>query len=99
MFWRGLLGLGLLASGLKGLKQYWQHLTIFLCLAIPSGLPTLLIDVSTLTAKFSGLLLWYSGFEVSRQGVYLILPTVGALVSGALFITIWKSTPWARRKG
>ncbi|NEN98951.1 MAG: hypothetical protein F6K50_26635 [Moorea sp. SIO3I7] len=24
---------------------------------------------------------------------------LGALVSGALFITIWKSTPWARRKG
>lgn len=75
------LGLGLLASGVKGLKQYWQHLTIFLCLAIPSGLPTLLIDVSTLTAKFSGLLLWYSGFEVSRQGVYLMLPTGGIEVN------------------
>ncbi|MEA5507353.1 cyanoexosortase A [Halotia wernerae UHCC 0503] len=69
------LGLALLASGLKGLKQFWQELTIMFFLGIPKLLLSYPIDISPLTAKFSAFLLWYSGFEVSLQGFYINLPT------------------------
>ncbi|MBW4496394.1 MAG: cyanoexosortase A [Oscillatoria princeps RMCB-10] len=67
------VSLGLAVSGVKGLKQYWQELLI-LCFPALSPAPAILvktIDLTTLTAKFSGMLLWYLGFAVSRQGVYL----------------------------
>lgn len=68
------LGLGLIASGIKGLKQYWQELLI-LCLLIPhSGLMSQVLDISKLTAQFASSLLWYLGFQVSRQGVHIVLP-------------------------
>lgn len=73
------LGLALLASGFKGLKQYWREFLVVSILAIPEGL---LLDplesifqVSLLTAKIGALALWRLGFEVQRQGVYIILPT------------------------
>ncbi len=67
------VGLGLAVSGVKGLKQYWQELLI-LCFPALSPAPAILvktIDLTTLTAKFSAMLLWYFGFAVSRQGTYL----------------------------
>lgn len=70
-------GVALLASGFKGLKQYWQELLI-LCFLVPSpGTLALLIDISTLTAKFANTILWYMGFEVYRKGVYIYFPTGG----------------------
>lgn len=73
------LGLGMLASGIKGLKQYWRELTIvlLLCLPEPSALSQLIEDlfkVSLLTAKFAIFVLWYLGFEASGAGVSVILP-------------------------
>ncbi|OKH37899.1 cyanoexosortase A [[Phormidium ambiguum] IAM M-71] len=69
------LGIALLASGLQGLKQYWQELLI-LCFIAPSpGLLSLVIDISLLTAKFATAVLWYAGFDVSRQGVYVAVPS------------------------
>ncbi len=69
------LGLGLLASGFKGLKQYWQELLLFGFIAVPWESIYLFIDLSLLTAKFATFVLWLLGFEVSRQGVLVILPT------------------------
>lgn len=69
------LGLGLLASGVRGLKQYWQELLLLVFLAVPPGLLSLFIDISVLTAKFAAFVLWLLGFEVSRQGVNVVLPT------------------------
>lgn len=69
------LGIALLASGLRGLKQYWQELLI-LCFIAPSpGLLSLVIDISVLTAQFATAVLWYAGFDVSRQGVYVAVPS------------------------
>ncbi|MEO1622255.1 MAG: cyanoexosortase A, partial [Cyanobacteria bacterium J06632_3] len=34
-----------------------------------------LFDISLLTAKFSAFVLWAFGFEVTRQGVWILLPT------------------------
>lgn len=78
------LGLGMLASGIKGLKQYWRELIIVLLLCLPESLLTQIIDelfqVTTLTTKLAVFILWYLGFEVSRQGASVILPTGSPLV-------------------
>ena len=67
------ISLALLASGTKGLKQYWQELLILAYTAIPPGLIGVFVDVAKLTAKFSAFILHYLGFEVIRKGVFLIL--------------------------
>jgi cyanoexosortase A len=70
------LGLSLFASDFKGLKQYWRELLILFFLGVPSLLlSSPLTDISPVTAKFSAFLLWYLGFQVILQGVYIILPT------------------------
>lgn len=72
------VGLGLLASGVKGLKQYSQELMLVLLVCLPEGLLSQVIEdtfkISELTAKFAVFLLWYLGFAVSRQGANIILP-------------------------
>ncbi|MBO3458906.1 cyanoexosortase A [Aetokthonos hydrillicola Thurmond2011] len=68
----------LLASGISGLKQYKQEFIILLILVSEQQIITLIsekIDISILAAKFSTFLLWYLGFQVSRQGINVILPT------------------------
>jgi cyanoexosortase A len=72
-----LLGLGLLASGFKGLIQYWRELIIFGLLALHRLLEALLqaIDLPQLTAQAAMFMLWYTGFQVRRDGVFLNLPT------------------------
>jgi cyanoexosortase A len=75
------VSLGLLASGFQGLKQYWQELLILFFLGVPRViLSPPLLDISPLTAQFSAFLLWCCGFEVSLQGVEILLPEGGVLV-------------------
>lgn len=78
------LGLGLIAFGLKELKQHWQELLLLLVLAVPTELLyeplNQLIHLPKFTAIFSSLVLWYLGFNVSLQGETIILPT------GSLFV-------------
>ncbi|MEL6552875.1 MAG: cyanoexosortase A [Cyanobacteria bacterium J06621_11] len=69
-----LLGWGLIASGFKGLKQYKKEIFLLSFLAIPWEF-VYLFDVSLLTAKFSAFILWLLGFEITRQGVWIFLPT------------------------
>jgi cyanoexosortase A len=69
------VGVGLLASGFKGLKQYWEELVILFFLGVPSVIAERLFDLSPLTAKFSGLLLWYAGFDVAVKETSVYLPT------------------------
>ena len=69
-----LLGWGLLASGIKGLKQYWREIFLLGFLAIPWEF-VYVFDVSLITAKFSAFILWILGFEVTVKGIWLILPT------------------------
>lgn len=69
------LGISLIASGIGKLKQYWQELTIFLFLGAPSVMASFLPDISPITAQFSGYLLWYCGFPVAVDDVFITLPT------------------------
>lgn len=68
-------GLALLASGFKGLKQYRGELLALFVIGVPKLLPSWLINISPLTAKFSAFILWYTGFEVGRSGSKINLPT------------------------
>ena len=71
------VGVSLLASGFKGLKQYRSELLVLFFLGVPHVTIYWLIDLSEITAKFAAFVLWYLGFEVSRQGVNIILPMGG----------------------
>lgn len=63
------LGLALLASGFRGIRQYWRELGILLFLGLPRILLPRLIDPTLWTAKFSAVILWYLGFPVLRDGL------------------------------
>lgn len=71
------LGLALLASGFRGLPQYWKELLIFGLFALHTLLTMLLqsANMSELTAIVSTLLLQFMGFSVVRDGTFLNLPT------------------------
>lgn len=75
------LGLGLLASSAKRLGFYRKELGILLVLALPEGLLAQLIDqlinISEVAAQSTTVILWYLGFEVKRQGVFVLLPAGG----------------------
>jgi cyanoexosortase A len=77
------LGVAMLASGVKGLQQYWLELMIILAVNLPIGALLEQIEISTITAKFANAMLSYLGFEVSRQGVNIILPTGAVEVNRA----------------
>lgn len=70
------ISLLLLVEGFKGLWHYRPLLLLLLVLG-PTNilLPRWFVDISPLTAKFSAAVLWYSSFDVTRQGTLLILPT------------------------
>ncbi len=69
------LAIALLASGIKGLRQYWLELLIIFAFSIPVGYVAHRLDISLITAKFSFAFLSYLGLPVVRQGVNIILPT------------------------
>lgn len=71
----GLLGLALIASGIKGLRQYWLELLLIFAFNAPIGFIAQRFDISIFTALFSNALLSYLGFPVVREGVNIILPT------------------------
>ena len=80
-----MLAVGLLASGFKGLRQYWREFIIFGLLALYPVLKLSLqaIDLSELTAIAAAFNLSYLGFPVQRQGVFLVMPSSRVEVYGA----------------
>ncbi|HEY9811357.1 MAG TPA: cyanoexosortase A [Halomicronema sp.] len=82
------VGVALMLSGAKGFKQFWKEL-VMLCLPILAPAPEFLvktIDITLPTAKVATMLLWYLGYPVLREGIFLHLPTgsveVGSGCSG-----------------
>jgi cyanoexosortase A len=71
------LGVFMLASGIKHLRDYWRELLILTLPIISQVFEFLLelIDLPTLTAKLATYLLWLAGFQVERQGVFIMQPT------------------------
>lgn len=70
-----IFGLGLLASGFSGLKQYGREILLLAFFAVPPGLVSLFIDLSGLTANFAAFVLALFGYQAVTQGVNVILPT------------------------
>lgn len=68
------LGLGLVASGFRGLRQYWQEFAILIFLIPHAGFMSHLYDLSEATAQFSATLLWYLGIDATREGAIIALP-------------------------
>ncbi|MBW4433950.1 MAG: cyanoexosortase A [Pelatocladus maniniholoensis HA4357-MV3] len=69
------LGLGLIASGFQGLKQYTGELITLFFINVPKLLPKWgIYKLTLLTAKLSAFILWYTGFEVILSGVNVYLP-------------------------
>jgi cyanoexosortase A len=64
------LSITLLASGFRGLHQYRKELLILFILGLTQPLINLInnFDPSFLTAQFASLILWYSGFDIVREG-------------------------------
>lgn len=69
------VGLALLSSGWKRLAYYWQELFILGFIAISTGFLLQIFDISPFTAKFAAFVLWYMGFQVEQDGIYVNLPT------------------------
>lgn len=71
------LGLALLASGFRGLRQYLRELflvaTLVSTLLFEAFVPQKLIALAT--AKYGYALLWYTGFEAQLIGSKIALPT------------------------
>lgn len=79
------LGVILIASGFKSLKSYGKEI-ILLSLLLFLRLVTIVLnafDLPLLTAKVSAFMLWFVGFDVVRQGVFISLPTGRVEVYGA----------------
>ena len=77
------LGLSLIAVGFQDLKQYWRELVILFFHGIPSVITLPVVGIITsITAKFAYYSLWYVGFNVTREGNYVALPTGRVFVDG-----------------
>lgn len=79
----GAISLALIASGFKGLYQYWRELFFSWFLFFPTGVIGYFLDrqiqITVGTAKVATYLLYYFGFNVANQGniVLLSLPEMG----------------------
>lgn len=73
------IGLGLIASGFRGLRQYGREYLLIFVLVIPrvvvATLLEQLLNLNLMAAKVAHFMLWYLGFDVLREGVNVILPT------------------------
>ncbi len=70
------IGVALMASGVKGLKQYWRELLLFFVLIIPvEELLPHMANLDVLTARFANFLLVHFGFDASSHGAVVALPT------------------------
>ncbi|WP_066380131.1 MULTISPECIES: cyanoexosortase A [unclassified Anabaena] len=70
------IAIGLLASGWRGLRQYWQEIIVLFFLGVPELILEKLIYIAPLTANFATILLWYSGFDVLlHEEIYITLVT------------------------
>jgi cyanoexosortase A len=68
------IALALIASGFRGLKEYWREIVLLFFSGVPEVLLAKLTDPAPTTAQFATSMLWYSGIPVIRKGIDLHLP-------------------------
>jgi cyanoexosortase A len=106
------ISLALIASGFRGLKIYGRELVLLFFLGIPEVLLSKLTDPAPITAQFANSFLWYAGFPVTQNGIFLQLPggtvqvysgcsgvvaTTQLLGMSVLFLTLLP-LPWKRHQ-
>lgn len=74
------VSVAILASGMKGVRQFWREEVLLLALGLPGAIAPFIADISPLTAMFSAALLQVGGFEVVREGLRIGLPGGGVIV-------------------
>ena len=79
------VGVILITSGWKSLKSYWREVILLSLLLVYRLIAIALnaVDLPLFTAKVSAFMMWFVGFDVSRQGVVISLPTGRVEVYGA----------------
>jgi cyanoexosortase A len=85
------VGFALIASGFRGLKQYWLEgliLCLFLLTTMPGMITSEIVQTNEISAIISASLLSNFGFEVIQQGVSVILPQGTVTVFGPCSPTI-----------
>jgi cyanoexosortase A len=68
------IALALIASGWQGLRAYWREILLLFFAGIPEVLLAKLTDPSPITAQFASSILWFSGLQIVRKGIFLELP-------------------------
>ncbi|MBW4552150.1 MAG: cyanoexosortase A [Aphanocapsa sp. GSE-SYN-MK-11-07L] len=84
-------GFALIASGWRGLRQYWLEgiiLLFFLTTTMPGVVSSELVQTSKLTASLTAGLLWSLGFDAYHQGIAVYLPQASVEVLGPCSPTI-----------
>ncbi|TYQ25346.1 cyanoexosortase A [Pseudanabaena sp. UWO310] len=70
------VGVALIGSGWKGLKQYWQPILLAATLGIPVAFLFAAIEkvipVNVFTAQFANTALWYGGVKVAQNGITIV---------------------------
>ncbi|NUN66608.1 cyanoexosortase A [Pseudanabaena biceps] len=70
------IGIALIASGWKGLRQYWQPILLAATLGIPTSFLFAAIEriipVNVFTAQFANSALWYGGIKVVQEGISIV---------------------------
>jgi cyanoexosortase A len=85
------LGLALLASGFKGLRQYWPELLVILILNAPVSFFISRVGILAIyTTKFATAILTYLGVQFYNQGVYIIMAN-GKAVEVAAGCSGWET--------
>ncbi|MGA1409606.1 MAG: cyanoexosortase A [Prochlorotrichaceae cyanobacterium] len=71
------VALALIASGVRGIQQYWRELLCAFLAVIPITILFRLPNISILDAQITHVLLWNVGFDATRQGTIVLLPGGG----------------------
>ncbi|OIP78320.1 MAG: cyanoexosortase A [Oscillatoriales cyanobacterium CG2_30_44_21] len=70
------VGVALIASGWRGLRQYWQAILLAATLGVPThfffSAIEAVIPVNVLTAQFANSALWYGGVKVAQEGITIV---------------------------
>lgn len=68
------LGVVIVFFGFHGIGHYWKSLLALFALGAFEVVLFSTVNPAPLTARFSDILLWYAGYDVLRDGIWLHLP-------------------------
>jgi cyanoexosortase A len=75
-----LFGLALLASGFRGLSQYGREFLLICFFIPPPSTVSRIFDISPWAATLGETILYYLGFQVVRENVFIYIPNGGVEV-------------------